>query len=997
MLDSRPAAIPIVAPRPPAAAAPFRFPVIASVAPLVVALILWLVTESPFALLFAVLGPVTAVAGFVDSRFSARRGARREAERFHAEVIGTSGRVDRAHAGERASLIESFPSGAALLERFGADPYRWRVRSEEPILITVGNAVIESRVRLEGAGTAGDGGRNDAALHDVRTRSMTLGEAPLALDARLGIGVCGPPVLAIAAARAIACQLAWALSPARYWVAAETNAGPRAGRDTGAGTEAWGDDVPHLSHPARPGFFIEFGALPSEGGISPTPGRLAPAGRPPAMVSVAVATNASDLPGGCQVVLDLRDGVARVLQHPDRSLRVEFLPGLVSEQAAGEWMRRLRADALQEGLIASTHALPTVVPLAPMLRGAGSRDRNSLSCEFAVGPSGPVSIDLVHDGPHAVIGGTTGSGKSELLVAWVVAMSAAYGPEQVNFLLVDFKGGSAFAALSGLRHVVGTITDLDAVGAARALSSIRAELRYRERSLAEAGSTTISQLVDVPRLVIVVDEFAAMLTDHPDLHGLFVDIAARGRSLGVHLILCTQRPAGVVRDAIMANADLRMCMRVNNVSDSALVTGTPAAATIPASARGRGILRLAEGDAVEVQFARATSEGDSVLAVTLRDVGLRWVHSATPRAPWLPPLPAIIDAAEIASLRAVTAPRRSTAACEPMVFGVLDIPREQRRSLAEWNPQEEGNLLVLGCPRAGKTGALLAFSAIASSSGRQFRWCPGDPALAWDEMSRLRGMLLARSAPSFPTVPTSDARAPVIVALDDLDALVARFGPEYRETFLERLSTMLRDGSSGGIHFVIAAQRITSDIQFLAALLPARVLLRQASKNDHVMAGGTGADYLPNLGAGGGLWHGDRVQVMHAHRGNGSDAPTVALEVAHLRDERRLAVVTSRPVEILERFGDRAVRLADSATASVSPQSVVIGDVDEWLSRYGIFGAMVPVADIVFDRCSVADYRAITRARELPPLLPTPHTAALELCWLRGTDGVAHRTALPAR
>ena len=158
------------------------------------------------------------------------------------------------------------------------------------------------------------------------------------------------------------------------------------------------------------------------------------------------------------------------------------------------------------------------------------------------------------DGPHAVVAGTTGAGKSELLVSWVLAMAARHPPSAVTFLLVDFKGGAAFAPLARLPHVSAPSAIWTRVAAARAIESLRAELRRRERVLAECGARSIDELVAPASsaqaaLVIVVDEFAAVVSDQPELHELFADLAARGRSLGLHLILCTQRPSGVVRDA----------------------------------------------------------------------------------------------------------------------------------------------------------------------------------------------------------------------------------------------------------------------------------------------------------------------------------------------------------------------------------------------------------------------------------------------------------------
>ena len=166
-----------------------------------------------------------------------------------------------------------------------------------------------------------------------------------------------------------------------------------------------------------------------------------------------------------------------------------------------------------------------------------------LAARFLLGPDGPIDLDLVADGPHAIVGGTTGSGKSALLTAWILALAAAHPPERLVLLLVDCKGGATFDPLAALPHVAGVVTDLDPEDAERAVASLGAELRRREQAVRDAGGQDITA-TGLPRLVVVVDEYRALVDRAPDLAALFGDLAARGRSLGVHLVLCTQRPAG---------------------------------------------------------------------------------------------------------------------------------------------------------------------------------------------------------------------------------------------------------------------------------------------------------------------------------------------------------------------------------------------------------------------------------------------------------------------
>jgi S-DNA-T family DNA segregation ATPase FtsK/SpoIIIE len=180
----------------------------------------------------------------------------------------------------------------------------------------------------------------------------------------------------------------------------------------------------------------------------------------------------------------------------------------------------------------------------------------------------PFEIDLVGDGPHALIGGTTGSGKSELLQTFVTSLAATVPPDRLNFLLVDYKGGAAFKECVALPHTVGFVTDLDAHLTNRARISLDAELKRREGVLRAAGAKDLPEMERrdpdgaPPSLVIVIDEFATLSKEIPEFVDGVVDVAQRGRTLGLHLVLATQRPRGAITDNIRANTTLRMAMRM---------------------------------------------------------------------------------------------------------------------------------------------------------------------------------------------------------------------------------------------------------------------------------------------------------------------------------------------------------------------------------------------------------------------------------------------------
>ena len=235
--------------------------------------------------------------------------------------------------------------------------------------------------------------------------------------------------------------------------------------------------------------------------------------------------------------------------------------------------------------------------------------------------SGPHEIDLTRDGPHALVGGTTGSGKSELLQALVAGLAANHRPDDLGFVLVDYKGGAAFRECARLPHTLGLVTDLDEHLTARALASLTAELRRRERLLADAGAKDLDAYraqraagrFDGPRLarlVIVVDEFKLLADELPDFVSGLVRIAATGRSLGVHLVLATQRPSGIITGDMRANVSLRICLRVRDRADSDDVIDDASAASLSEAAPGRAYLRAGDGQLVALQTAHVGGPAD---------------------------------------------------------------------------------------------------------------------------------------------------------------------------------------------------------------------------------------------------------------------------------------------------------------------------------------------------------------------------------------------------
>jgi len=217
----------------------------------------------------------------------------------------------------------------------------------------------------------------------------------------------------------------------------------------------------------------------------------------------------------------------------------------------------------------------------------------SLKVEIGYNENGdPFVLDLheKYHGPHGLIAGMTGSGKSEFIITYVLSMAVNYSPEEVAFVLVDYKGGGLAGAFENselglkLPHVVGTITNLDKAEINRALSSIDSELRRRQKVFNEVREKTGESTIDIykyqrmyrdgivtepiPHLVIVCDEFAELKTQQPEFMENLISTARIGRSLGVHLILATQKPSGVVDAQIWSNSKFKICLKVQDKADS---------------------------------------------------------------------------------------------------------------------------------------------------------------------------------------------------------------------------------------------------------------------------------------------------------------------------------------------------------------------------------------------------------------------------------------------
>ena len=246
-----------------------------------------------------------------------------------------------------------------------------------------------------------------------------------------------------------------------------------------------------------------------------------------------------------------------------------------------------------------------VEQLNVLSRWKESNPITSLAAPVGIGENGDFIFLDVHEkvhGPHGLIAGMTGSGKSEFIISYILSMAINYHPYEVNFVLIDYKGGGLAGAFENkdtgmkLPHVAGTITNLDQAEITRALASLNSELRRRQKIFNAARDKLNESTIDIykyqklyrngqvdeplPHLIIISDEFAELKMQQPEFMDELMSIARIGRSLGVHLILATQKPSGVVNDQIWSNSRFKVCLKVQDRSDSMDMLKRPDAASI---------------------------------------------------------------------------------------------------------------------------------------------------------------------------------------------------------------------------------------------------------------------------------------------------------------------------------------------------------------------------------------------------------------------------------
>lgn len=589
----------------------------------------------------------------------------------------------------------------------------------------------------------------------------------------------------------------------------------------------------------------------------------------------------------------------------EQGRRIAFVPDLAPEDVFSNFCRLMAApprplDGQEQG-VPTACALEQLLPLSPTdtaARWDASVRTHGLRVPLGLGAAGPQSLDLQADGPHLLVAGTTGSGKSELLRSLALALALSHPPDRVNFLFVDFKGGSGLGPLAGLVHCVGLLTDLATQELERTLASLRAEIRFREQALAAADvpdlaayrSTDTSRSRPLPHLVIVIDEFRMLVDDAPEVLRELMRIASIGRSLGLHLIVATQRPQGALTADIRANVTSSIALRVQSEMESHDIIRTAAAAGIRLDNPGRAFIARGMEDAQEFQAAStgrafgdtardevevrltteylavggenpsagartATATPAEAAAPLVSMVQDLWASQAgaAPRLPVAPPLPQKLAYSDRTMVPgAMSGGTTASAGTNQWAIdlGLVDLPERQEVKPLSWDPARDSHLALIGGPASGAAEALeLAAREVASHATESHCYFldAGGSFLGLathirtgahaglHELRRAVRVLERLAQELASRLGRPDRCVPLVLVISGWGSWVSAFRASPLAWAEDLVLDLVRDGARAGITVLISGERELVTARFCGSL-PNRIYFPAGSNEDSRIA-----------------------------------------------------------------------------------------------------------------------------------------------------------------
>lgn len=964
------------------------------VAPILLGLAIFAMSENPRSLLIVFMSPLMMFGNFISQKTNLGQRLRKEVESFEEQFERLEEKLYHAHPREREVRHNEVPAVAVVFdEAMRLGPLLWTRRPEHWnfLSLRLGVCEDEARTRIKRTETPEALVEYVERVDRLEERYKMIPDVPIleSLQSVGSIGVAGPTSLASDALRGIAVQLFGMHSPNELVTVALTEPGwaneldwlkwlphtsserspfkdvsladsastgaallsgleeivLRRSREAKSQRPPYGDDWDPMLYGTDVKRAAEDATFPGQTAILVIVTNDAPVdrarltqiferGADVGVYGLFVAPVVAALPAACRTFVDVSAGLDHATVGTVRSgvgysdVQVEGVSHAYMTMLA----KRLAPVVDSSTVIEDSSDIPNSVSFLSLVGSEVAEDPNAVidrwrqnntiidrsgapqsrlkkagNLRAIIGQSqtDAMTLDLRTQGPHALVGGTTGAGKSEFLQAWVLGMAAAHSPDRVTFLFVDYKGGSAFADCVDLPHTVGLVTDLSPHLVRRALTSLRAELHHREHLFNRKKAKDLLELEKrrdpetPPALVLVIDEFAALAGEVPEFVDGVVDIAQRGRSLGIHLIMATQRPAGVIKDNLRANTNLRVALRMADESDSKDVVDDPVAASFPPSLPGRGIAKTGPGRLVPFQSAYAGGwTTDEAQVAEVRVAELRFGSIQTWEAEQAPEsdshdedlgpndqkriVAALVSAAAHAS---IPAPRRPwlddleravdirdlpVHGDGRILLGKMDVPERQLQEPAYFHPDKDGSLLVYGTSGSGKSTVLrtLAIAAgfdgarsnvevygldFGSGSLKSLEVLPHvGSIISGDDAERVQRILrsLARvlddrgkrfSAANASSLTeyreiTGKAESRILLLIDGFP----QFRGEWESTtarmpFYQTFMRILGEGRPLGVHVIASADRSGSVPTAVSANVSRRVVLRLSDESGYAM------------------------------------------------------------------------------------------------------------------------------------------------------------------
>lgn len=623
---------------------------------------------------------------------------------------------------------------------------------------------------------------------------------------------------------------------------------------------------------------------------------------------VYVGENFNDFPKETKTIVHINGNNSRMFDRDNTTgEQINFTAETSNIQSLGNVTYKIANTFLD--LTSQNYILPEMVTFLEMFnvgkvehlnvltRWKENNPTSTLQTPIGINEDGDVFTLDLHEkfhGPHGLVAGMTGSGKSEFIITYILSLAVNYHPDEVAFILIDYKGGGLAGAFEDeeqgikLPHLAGTITNLDGASIKRSLISIQSELRHRQEIFNEARKLSKEGTMDIykyqrlyrehvvseplPHLFIISDEFAELKTQQPEFMEQLISAARIGRSLGVHLILATQKPSGVVDDQIWSNSKFRVCLKVQEKSDSQDMIKCPDAASLSQTGRfylqvgynelfalgqsawcgadyvpsdtvvkkkdnsvqvinntGRVLMKVARNEK-QLSVGKKTKQ---IVSIVNHLSDLANEEGIKVRSLWLPPIPELIYVDELEKKYS----KKSVGTYLEPTIGEFDDPFNQKQYLLTLPISKDGNCLIYGSSGMGKSTMLttLCYSLLKNHTSEELNLYildfSSETLKAFAKAPQVGGVVTA----------SEDEKVTNLIKMlrkemEGRKTLFSDFGGDYAsyckngrkvpnivvvinnysgfaemyENIVESLHLLTRDGAKYGIYFVVTASSTTA-------------------------------------------------------------------------------------------------------------------------------------------------------------------------------------------